>query len=151
MTTYAADCCFVGSACSLWVHSPFCTFYNWMCCWVLFSGFSHVSCFVDFALYLSAKSCSLPLLCFSFQLFNTTHKRGSACIVKIGRNVFYADWLACYTCCDSLPGKYKYCLGNTSNTILVLAVILYCGAFEAMTSRATKICNLRSNTINHGC
>ena len=39
-------------------------------------------------------------------------------------NALYTDWLILLSCCGSFRGKYKYCLGNTSTTKLVLAIIL---------------------------
>ena len=59
-------------------------------------------------------------------LFNTAHK---------------AAWALFAILCESLPGRCKYYLGNTSIAILVLAVI-YCPAFESMAFQATNVvCN----------
>ena len=55
------------------------------------------------------------------------------------KNVFYADWLIFLFCCKPLPGKYKYFLGNTGISKLVLAIIH--GAFESVASQATKSVN----------
>ena len=59
----------------------------------------------------------------SFVLFNTTHKRVWCMHSQNCGNVLFTDWLNLLFCCESLPGKYKYSLGNTGIFKLVLAII----------------------------